>query len=124
MPVALDGCPISIGAARITFKVSGLGRLDRARDAFAELSAVLSAEDGRAEAVQGWSATKLQLRDALIALDGSRAGGSYRDISEVIYGARRTKEAWRSASTALKDRVRRALKRGLWLSSGGYRQLL
>jgi hypothetical protein len=73
---------------------------------------------------QGWTATSLQMRDALIALDGHCVGATYRDISGVIFGSKRTQEAWRSSSTALKDRIRRALKRGLWLSGGGYRQLL
>lgn len=124
LPVALDGCSVLIGAIRVTFRVPGLAQLDRARASLAALSALLCPGDAPVSVVQRWTATSLQMRDALIALDGHCVGATYRDISEVIFGSKRTQEAWRSSSTALKDRIRRALKRGLWLSGGGYRQLL
>jgi hypothetical protein len=124
LPIALDGCSVLIGAVRVTFRVPGLAQLDRARASLAALISLLCPGDAPVSVVQRWTATSLQMRDALIALDGHCVGATYRDISEVIFGSKRTQEAWRSSSTALKDRIRRALKRGLWLSGGGYRQLL
>lgn len=123
LSVILDGAAVAVAPARIVFHIDGLEHLERARDGFATLSEILEHSIERSEDRQ-WTATSLALRDALIALDGHRVHATYRDIATVIFGAERTEEAWRSASTALKDRIRRALKRGLELVSGGYRDLL
>ncbi len=114
---------MAVAPARVVFHIDGIERLERAREGFAALSEIL--QQGMEHSGDGqWTATNLALRDALIALDGRRAHATYRDIATVIFGAERTGEAWRSASTALKDRIRRALKRGLELVAGGYRELL
>jgi hypothetical protein len=105
------------------FRVLGIADLDRVRDSFAVLGTLLSSGSEHVSA-RGWTATSVRMRDALIALDGHCVGATYRDIAEVIVGRERTKEAWRSSSTALKDRIRRALKRGLALVAGGYREFL
>ena len=67
---------------------------------------------------------RLLLRDALIALDGRQATASYRQIAIAMVGTARAKEAWSSASRALKDRVRRALAKGKELRDGGYLKLI
>ncbi|MBZ0209770.1 MAG: DUF2285 domain-containing protein [Hyphomicrobium sp.] len=121
--ILLDGAAVAVAPARVVFHVDGLQRLERARDSFATLSDILSRDIERSEDWQ-WTATSLAVRDALIALDGHRVGATYRAIATVIFGAERTEDAWRSASTALKDRIRRALKRGLSLVAGGYREFL
>jgi hypothetical protein len=64
------------------------------------------------------------LKAYLIALDGHLAGRSYREIAQVIYGVERVKDVWTSESQFLKDRVRRAVMRGIELMNGGYRDLL
>jgi hypothetical protein len=64
------------------------------------------------------------LKSYLIALDGHLAGRSYREIAQVIYGVERVKDVWTSESQFLKDRVRRAVVRGVALMNGGYRDLL
>lgn len=120
--ILLDGAAVAIAPARVVFHVDGLGNLERARDGFATLSDILSHNEPSDD--WPWTATSLAVRDALIALDGHRAGATYRAIATIIFGAERTEEAWRSTSTALKDRIRRALKRGLSLAAGGYRELL
>ncbi len=121
--IILDGAAVAVAPARVVFHVDGLRHLERARDGFATLSEILSHNIEHSEDWP-WTATSLAVRDALIALDGHWAGATYRAIATVIFGAERTEEAWRSASTALKDRIRRALKRGLSLVAGGYRELL
>lgn len=123
LSVTLDGAAVAVAPARILFHIDGLEHIKRVSDGLATLSEILrhsmeGLEDGT------WTAASLAMRDALIALDGHRAGATYRDIATVIFGAERTAEAWRGASTALKDRIRRALKRGLELVAGGYRELL
>ena len=67
---------------------------------------------------------RLLLRDAMIALDGRRAGASYREIAIAMVGVSRAKEAWSSASRALKERVRRARTKGEEMRDGGYRTLI
>jgi len=123
LSVTLDGAAVAVAPARVIFHIAGLEHIERASDGLATLSEILRhniehSEDGT------WTATSLAMRDALIALDGHRVRATYRDISTVIFGAERTSEAWRGASTALKDRIGRALKRGLELVAGGYRELL
>ncbi|MGE0022814.1 MAG: DUF2285 domain-containing protein [Hyphomicrobium sp.] len=123
LSLILDGVAVAVAPARVVFHVEGLENLECARDGFATLSEILRHNTDRSED-RHWTATSLAMRDALIALDGHRARATYRDIATVIFGAERTKEAWRSASTALKDRIRRSLKRGLELVAGDYRELL
>jgi hypothetical protein len=74
--------------------------------------------------LHAWTAQRLSLRDALIAFDASAAGLHYREIAALIVGSERVREEWRRDATALKDRVRRAVKRGCRLVEGGYRDLL
>jgi hypothetical protein len=68
-----------------------------------------------------------QRRDRLVlmlrALDGHLAEASYREIAEVMFGARRLeREAWKTSS--LRDRTIRLVKGGLALMRAGYRKLL
>jgi hypothetical protein len=68
-----------------------------------------------------------QRRERLVlmlrALDGHLANASYREIAEVLFGARRLeREAWKTSS--LRDRTIRLVKGGLALMRAGYRKLL
>ena len=68
-----------------------------------------------------------QRRDRLVfmlcALDGHLAEASYREIAEVLFGARRLeREAWKTSS--LRDRTIRLVKGGLALMRARYRKLL
>lgn len=65
-----------------------------------------------------------RLHQALIALDGSLAGRTYREIAITIYGERRVAEDWQGPSLFLKDRMRRLVAKGTELMNGGYRDLL
>ena len=70
------------------------------------------------------SVSRIFLRTALIALDGRRAGASYRDVAEVAFGTRNASEAWTNTGRAMKDHVIRASKHGAALAGGGYVRLL
>lgn len=65
-----------------------------------------------------------RLRDALMALDESMAGKTYRQIVMAIFGEQRVAEEWIGASQFLKDRTRRLVAKGQELMNGGYRDLL
>jgi hypothetical protein len=65
-----------------------------------------------------------RLHHALIALDESLAGKTYRQIAITIYGEKRVAEEWQGPSQFLKDRTRRLVVKGTELMKGGYRDLL
>ena len=65
-----------------------------------------------------------RLRHALIALDESMAGKTYRQIAITIFGEKKVAEEWNGASQFLKDRTRRLVAKGTELMKGGYRDLL
>lgn len=65
-----------------------------------------------------------RLRDMLIALDGSIAKRTYREIAMTLFGEQRVMEALRRGDESLKDRARRLVARGRELMQGGYRDLL
>lgn len=57
------------------------------------------------------------------ALDGRRAGASYRTVAEVLFGAQHIDPVtWRTAS--VRDTTIRLVRGGLELMNGGYRRLL
>ncbi len=122
LSVVLEGTPIAVAPVRVMFHVDGFEHLHLARHGLAALSDFLHDKTHREN--HHWTTTSLTVRDALVALDGHQVGASYRDIATVIFGSRRTNEAWQSENNALKDRVRRVLKRGLILSQGAYREFL
>ena len=67
---------------------------------------------------------RIKLRDAVIALDGERAGASRRQIASVIHGPARVAEDWTDPSGRLKAVTKRDVLRGRRLVSGGYRDLV
>jgi hypothetical protein len=70
------------------------------------------------------TAANERLRQALLALDASLSGASYRQIATTIFGEERVSEDWNAASRFLKDRIRRLVAKGHALMDGGYRDLL
>lgn len=65
-----------------------------------------------------------RLRQALLALDESLNGKTYRQIATAIFGAKMVADEWQGASQFLKDRTRRLVAKGTELMKGGYRDLL
>ena len=65
-----------------------------------------------------------RLRLVLRALDGWRAGAGHRDIAIALFGAARVEADWADPRDHLRDRVRRAIRRGRALMDGGYRAFL
>jgi hypothetical protein len=88
----------------------------------AGLKVLLSAKPSKAGVPPPWTAETMRLRDALIALDGDRAGATLREIAIVIYGRERIERDW--PGTGLERRLRRDLHRGRALCTAGYRDLI
>ncbi|WP_316979499.1 DNA -binding domain-containing protein [Shumkonia mesophila] len=65
-----------------------------------------------------------RLREVLQALDGWLIGASYREIAIALFGESPVEADWRDPRDHLRDRVRRAIRRGRTLMAGGYRMLL
>jgi hypothetical protein len=65
-----------------------------------------------------------RLAFVLQALDGRLAGQSDRVIAEGLFGGDRVLADWNHPGQHLRDRVRRAVRRGQTLMKGGYRLLL
>jgi len=65
-----------------------------------------------------------RLHQALIALDESLRGKTYRQIAVSIFGDKKVAEEWQGPSQFLKDRTRRLVAKGTELMKGGYRDLL
>jgi hypothetical protein len=65
-----------------------------------------------------------RFRLVLQALDGFLARASQREIAEALFGISRVRRDWCDAGGHMRDRVRRAVRRGRTLMNGGYRSLL
>lgn len=117
----VHGPSLLVGPRSLTFNIEGLNRLGTAVETLQLLSSLrnksyLSECD--------WGQTELRLRECLVALDGHLEDRSYRDIAQVLYGPDRVAETWTSSTRFMKDKVRRAVERGIELMNGEYRKLL
>ena len=65
-----------------------------------------------------------KLKQALIALDGSLAGASQREIGAAIFGDDQIKSDWDTGVHAFKSRTRRLIRKGRDLMEKDYRDLL
>lgn len=76
----------------------------------------------RGQRARKYRAETLHMR-ALQALDGLATGASQRDLAEVIFGWRRSRNAWHGDS-GLRSQVRNYINRGNFFMRGAYRELL
>ncbi|RTM05690.1 MAG: DUF2285 domain-containing protein [Hyphomicrobiales bacterium] len=67
---------------------------------------------------------RARLRSVLRALDGSISGASHREIGTALFGKARMERDWTDPGDHLRDIVRRAVRRGHALMTGGYRRFL
>jgi hypothetical protein len=107
--------------SRLVFELDGLDDLNGQTEQLKTLQRFT-----RPETAGGRSpfANDERLYHALIALDESMAGKTYRQIAIAIFGEQRVAEEWVGASQFLKDRTRRLVARGHELMTGGYRDLM
>ena len=118
--IRLRGDRAAGAPVRLTFYIAGLSKARQAAAILMTLPELLNSQPRRKKR----SRQQMLLRDALIALDGRSIGANYRETAAVIFGHERAQAAWSSTSTALKERMRRALKKGEQLRDGVYRRLL
>ncbi|WP_245435049.1 DUF2285 domain-containing protein [Mesorhizobium sp. WSM3879] len=65
-----------------------------------------------------------RLRFVLQALDGSLAGASHREIARALLDQQRVQADWTDPRNHLRDRIRRAVRRGHMLMGHGYQDFL
>jgi hypothetical protein len=109
--------------ARVTFELDGFDELTARIDCLRMLQKLADPASTIPDAPLP-SAVDNRLRQALLALDGSLAGASYRQIATTIFGDERVRRDWDAASRFLKERTRRLVAKGRALMNGGYRELL
>lgn len=119
--LTIEGPSLLTGPRALTFNIEGLERVSSAMETLQILARLR--EKMRAPPTD-WSQTELRLRECLVALDGHLESRTYRDIAEVLYGSDRVSETWTGDTRFMKDKVRRAVERGVALMNGGYRKLL
>jgi hypothetical protein len=112
----VEGADVTAGPVRFSLVMRSLTAIHEACAHLEALRRILSQAPGPTD----WTAAALNLRNALIALDGRAAGASYREIAVVLHGPEYVAANW----LGLKERMRRHLWRGRTLSRGGYRNFL
>ncbi len=120
LTLRLRGSRATLGPVNTTFLLRGIPKPKHVASDFAILSALVHWPRHKIHR----SRKRLFFRDALVALDGQRAGASYRETAEVIFGMKRVREDWSHRSGWLKERMRRALAKGQEFSDGGYQKSL
>ncbi len=122
--LVVTGSLVSMGPVRLQFASAGVCALDGHLDALGALAHVLLGRRIYRAADRPGDVDRSNLRDAIIALDGERAGASRREIATVIFGAERVAEEWREPNGAMKAVIKRNLLRGRRYVAGGYRAFI
>jgi len=122
VPVAIQGLSVLTSPFAPVFELHDLADLSAQTELLKRLHRFTEPD---ANAVQKLPfASDEKLLHALIALDESLKGKSYRQIAITIFGEKKVAEEWHGASQFLKDRIRRLVAKGTELMKGGYRDLL
>ena len=119
--LTIEGADLTARPVAITFLVPGFERIVEARDQLDLLDRVLSPNRAPSSVLPRWTTRTRNLRDALITLDGRRAGASHKEIAILIYGAEDVAADW---GVGLRQRMQRHYSRGAALAAGGYRDFL
>jgi hypothetical protein len=119
--LTIEGVDLTVGPVAITFLVSGFDAAAKARDQLDLLDRILSPNRAPSSVLPRWTTRTRNLRDALITLDGRRAGASHKEIAILIYSAEDVAADW---GVGLRQRMQRHYSRGAALAAGGYRDFL
>jgi hypothetical protein len=115
------GCSLISGSCDIKFEITGLCGVEPQLAAIKMLTRFVRENDENSETEEQRNPLLLSY---LIALDGHLEGKTYRQIAQVIYGEDRVSQVWTSETRFMKDKIRRAVERGIALMEGEYVTLL
>lgn len=121
--LAAQGWQVLTRPVTLTFQLDAFHDLGTQTECLRLLQRLSEIDDPKKIGRSPWSNDE-RLRQALIALDGSLAGKTYREIAIMIFGEERVAADWNGASRFMKDRTRRLVAKGQELMNGGYRELL
>lgn len=124
LTLRVAGAALTGGPVRLTFAASSLAALPLAEFELAVLARILARKPRQLRGAWPGPAERLEWRNALIALDGERAGRRRRDIATAIFGENRVNADWAEPHGRLKAIVKRSLERGHRLLEGDFRRLL
>lgn len=122
--LVVSGPLITMAPVRLQFASHGMTRLGQHIDALGALAHLLLDRRLAMPADRPGEVDRIKLRDAIIALDGERAGVTRREIATVIYGAERVTEEWAHPDGRLKAVIKRDVLRGRRMVTGGYCNLV
>lgn len=122
VPIEIHGIAALSHPFAPVFEIDGFADLSRQTESLKRLQRFVE-QRPNSESRPAFGADE-RLAHALIALDESRNGKTYRQIAIAIFGASRVAEDWNGPSQFLKDRTRRLVAKGRELMMGGYRELL
>lgn len=120
----ISGPLVFAGPVNIRVVIDGLRHIDRNIASLVAFSQLIHGFRGSAAHDRPGRVQSIKLRDALIALDGERAGATRREIATVIYGSERVAEEWSDPTGRLKAVIKRDILRARRLIDGGYRRLV
>jgi len=121
VPLQIEGLSILTAPFTPVFELHNLGDLAAQTEL---LKALQRFTEPDLRAIQNPRSANERLHQALIALDESLKGKTYRQIAIAIFGEKKVAEEWLSHSQFLRDRTRRLVAKGTELMNGGYRDLL
>lgn len=122
VPLEIHGLTVLTAPFTPVFELHGLADLTAQTELLKRLARFIEPES-RVAPRSAFSSDE-RLHHALIALDESLDGKTYRQIAITIFGEQKVAEDWLGRSQFLKDRVRRLVAKGIELMNGGYRDLL
>lgn len=122
VPVEIHGLSVVTAPFTPVFELHDLADLSGQTELLRRLHRF--SEQGPGAIQRGPFTSDDRLRHALIALDESLKGQTYRQIAIAIFGEKKVAEEWLGHSQYLKDRTRRLVAKGMELMKGGYRSLL
>lgn len=121
----LDVVEGSIGDAawvRLDYRLTGFQSLEPRLQTLRRLAGLR--REGRFNARQFPAPAGLPRRlEALRVADGLRAGASYREVAEALFGEARVRADWRTRSDYLLSKIRRRAIEARHMLAGGYRSL-
>ncbi|QOZ44747.1 hypothetical protein XH89_15645 [Bradyrhizobium sp. CCBAU 53340] len=122
VPLEIHGLPVLTTSFTPVYELHDLDDLTAQAELLRRLQRFADADF---RAIQKPSAaTDERLHQALIALDESLKGKTYRQIAIAIFGEEKVTKEWNGHSQFLRDRTRRLVAKGTELMKGGYRDLL
>jgi hypothetical protein len=121
--LAAHGWQVLTRPMTLTFELDAFHDLGTQTECIRLLQRLSEIDDSRQIGRSPWSNDE-RLRHTLIALDGSLASKTYREIAIMIFGEERVAADWNGPSRFMKDRARRLVAKGHELMKGGYRELL